>query len=57
MSTRTTQSENLADRGRFHLDPEKWAAFIAALDAPIRDLPRLKRLLNEPSIFSDPDPV
>ncbi|MER9326365.1 hypothetical protein NKJ26_22215 [Mesorhizobium sp. M0152] len=26
---------------------------MAALDAPTRDLPSLKRLLSEPSIFSD----
>ncbi|RTL96840.1 MAG: DUF1778 domain-containing protein [Hyphomicrobiales bacterium] len=49
--------ETLADRRAFHLDAEKWAAFIAALDAPTRDLPRLKRLLSEPSIFSGRDPA
>ncbi|MGE8944029.1 DUF1778 domain-containing protein [Leptospira interrogans] len=31
--------ETLAERPRFELPPEKWAAFIAALDAPTRDLP------------------
>ncbi|TPK91647.1 DUF1778 domain-containing protein [Mesorhizobium sp. B2-4-12] len=49
--------ETLADRRSFHLDAEKWAAFMAALDAPTRDLPRLKRLLSEPSIFSGRDPA
>lgn len=34
--------ETLADRRSFPLDAEKWAAFQAALDAPARDLPRLK---------------
>ncbi len=46
--------EALADRRSFLLDAEKWEAFVAALDAPPRDLPRLRRLLNEPSIFDDP---
>ncbi|MER8885198.1 MULTISPECIES: DUF1778 domain-containing protein [unclassified Mesorhizobium] len=49
--------ETLADRRSLHLDAEKWVAFMAALDAPTRDLPRLKRLLNEPSIFSGRDPA
>jgi len=44
--------EALADRRVFQLSPEKWEAFIAALDAPPRDLPRLRRLLREPSVFS-----
>jgi uncharacterized protein (DUF1778 family) len=43
----------LADRRRFGLDAERWDAFMVALDAPPRDLPRLKRLLNEPSVFAE----
>jgi uncharacterized protein (DUF1778 family) len=43
--------ETLADRTRFVLDAEQWKAFLAALDAPPRDLPRLKRLFQEPSVF------
>jgi uncharacterized protein (DUF1778 family) len=43
----------LANRRRFGLDAERWDAFMAALDAPPRDLPRLKRLLNEPGIFAE----
>ena len=49
--------EALADRRSFHLDAEQWKAFMAALDAPPRDLPRLKRLLSEPSIFSGREPA
>lgn len=49
--------ETLADRRSFQLDTEQWAAFMAALDAPPKDLPRLKRLLNEPGIFSSREPV
>ena len=45
--------EALADRRVFQLPPETWEAFVAALDTPPRDLPRLRKLLNEPSVFSD----
>ncbi len=45
--------EALADRRVFQLPPEKWEAFVAALDAPPRDLPRLRKLLSEPGVFSD----
>jgi uncharacterized protein (DUF1778 family) len=37
------------------LDAEQWAAFMAALDAPPRELPRLQRLFQEPSIFEAGD--
>ena len=49
--------ETLADRRSFQLDAEQWAAFMAALDAPPKELPRLERLLNEPGIFSSREPV
>jgi uncharacterized protein (DUF1778 family) len=49
--------EALADRRVFQLDPENWAAFVAALDAPPRDLPRLRKLLNEKGIFSGSGPA
>jgi uncharacterized protein (DUF1778 family) len=44
-------NETLADRQRFGVDAEQWAAFMEALDAPARDLPRTTRLLHEPSVF------
>ncbi len=44
--------EALADRRVFQLPPEKWEAFVSALDAAPRDMPRLHKLLNEPSVFS-----
>ena len=47
--------ETLADRQRFALDAERWAAFQAALDAPLRPLPRLGRLFEEPSVFERGD--
>jgi uncharacterized protein (DUF1778 family) len=43
--------ETLTDRTRFGLDADQWKAFLAALDAPPRDLPRLKRLFQEPGVF------
>lgn len=44
-------AETLPDRRRFELDAEQWEAFRAALDAPPRPLPRLLRLLSEPSVI------
>ncbi|HEX4158553.1 MAG TPA: DUF1778 domain-containing protein [Rhizomicrobium sp.] len=43
--------ETLADRRKFLLDEKQWKAFLAALDAPPTPMPRLKRLLSEPSVF------
>ncbi len=43
--------EVLPDRQRFTLDAAQWAVFQAALNAPTRKLPRLKKLLQEPSVF------
>jgi uncharacterized protein (DUF1778 family) len=43
--------ETLADRTRFGLDAEQWRAFLAALDAPPRELPRLARLFRERGPF------
>ncbi len=43
--------EALADRRTFGLNAAQWKAFLAALDAPPRSLPRLKRLLKEPGFL------
>jgi len=43
--------EALADRRAFVLNNAQWKALLAALDAPPRPLPRLKRLLEEPGFF------
>lgn len=43
--------ETLAMRRHFGLDAEKWGAFMTALDAPTRHLPRVKKLLKTPSVF------
>jgi uncharacterized protein (DUF1778 family) len=37
--------EALADRRVFELDDAQWAAFMAALDAPVADNPALRALL------------
>jgi uncharacterized protein (DUF1778 family) len=41
----------LADRHVFRLDANEWQKLLAALDAKPKIRPRLKRLLNEPSIL------
>jgi uncharacterized protein (DUF1778 family) len=43
--------ETLVERQRFELDADHWAAFMAALDASPRELPRLKRLFAEATPF------
>jgi len=43
--------EALADRRTVGLDAAQWKAFLAALDAPPRPLPRLERLLKQPGFF------
>jgi uncharacterized protein (DUF1778 family) len=41
----------LADRRRFRLGDQEWAALVELLDRPAADRPRLARLLAEPSVF------
>jgi uncharacterized protein (DUF1778 family) len=41
----------MGDRCDFRLDTVQWKAFLAALDAPSRPMPRLERLLKEPGFF------
>ncbi|HEY9785368.1 MAG TPA: DUF1778 domain-containing protein [Candidatus Obscuribacterales bacterium] len=45
--------ELLIQQRHFELSPEKWEAFCAALDAPPREIPALKRLFDKPSVFGD----
>jgi uncharacterized protein (DUF1778 family) len=47
--------ETLANRTRFGLDAERWKAFLEALDAPPREIPRVRRLLQEASVFERAD--
>lgn len=41
----------LAGQTRFRLTDEKWQEFCAALDAPPKDLPALRKLLTERGVF------
>jgi uncharacterized protein (DUF1778 family) len=41
----------LAARTRIGLDCARWEQFMEALDAPPRVHPRMKRLLNEPTVL------
>lgn len=43
--------EALASQRHLVYDAKQWVAFTAALDRPERDKPRLKALLNKPSIL------
>lgn len=43
----------LADRREFQLSTDKWGRFVAALDAPVRSLPRLRRLLESPTVLDE----
>jgi uncharacterized protein (DUF1778 family) len=45
--------EVLADRRVFSLDAEAWTAFQEALDAPAKVLPRMRKLLQESSVFEN----
>lgn len=41
----------LAEQTRFVLPKAQWLAFNAALDAPAKEIPELKQLLSEPTVF------
>jgi uncharacterized protein (DUF1778 family) len=42
--------ELLADQSRIFINAEQWTKFQTALDAPPRDLPLMRRLLNAQSV-------
>ncbi len=44
-------NQTLADRLRFELTPDKWDAFQAALDRPVKPKPKLKKLLSAPGLL------
>lgn len=43
--------EALASQQHLIYSPEQWKAFVAALDRPAREKPRLRKLLTEPSVL------
>jgi uncharacterized protein (DUF1778 family) len=47
-----TRAESiLAEERHFALPPDRWKAFVSALDRPVRPKPRLRKLLSEPSVL------
>jgi len=46
-------SQILAEQTHFELSAEKWEEFCAALDAPPRKIPALRKLLTQPSILDE----
>ena len=44
-------ADALSDRQVFPLGDAQWNAFLAALDAPPRPMPRMERLLKAPGFF------
>ena len=47
----TAAVQTLADRRQFVLDETQWQAFQEALDRPVQNKTRLKRLLREPGVL------
>ena len=45
--------EVLANQVHFSLSSERWDAFCAALNAPPKVIPALRKLLKKPSVFDD----
>lgn len=45
--------EIVADQQRFTLSPDKWDAFVEALDRPAREIPALKHALSRQSPFRE----
>ena len=43
--------ETLAEQHLFLLNKEQWEQFQAALDRPVQDKPRLRKLLTEPGVL------
>ncbi len=41
----------LADRRLFRLDPERWERFVHALDRPVKEKLRLRKLMSRPSVL------
>ena len=47
------ESAGIVDLAHFALPPERWQAFCDALDTPPRNIPALRKLLTEASLFDD----
>jgi uncharacterized protein (DUF1778 family) len=55
-STLTIADQRLMDRTRLSFDTRAYAAFLRALEEPPKDLPRMRRLLSEPSVLERQNP-
>lgn len=54
LANATRAAENLlANRRLFLLSDERWVAFESALDEPARELPRLRKLLDSPTVLDE----
>lgn len=47
----TRAEDILAEEKHFELPPDRWKAFVSALDRPVQLKPRLRKLLTEPSVL------
>ena len=58
-SALTIADQRLMDRTHLIFDTRAHDAFLRALEAPPRDLPRMRRLLSEPSVLErqETDPI
>jgi uncharacterized protein (DUF1778 family) len=54
-AARVRAEQRLADQDRFELPAERFEAFMDALERPARILPRLRRLMREPSVLEQDD--
>lgn len=52
-ATMSHAREVLSDRRVFAIDDAAWGEFLAVLDRPVSHKPRLKKLLAEPSVFTE----
>ena len=50
-AARVRAEQRLADQDRFAVSPQRFQAFMEALERPPRNIPRLRRLMNEPSVL------
>ncbi len=41
----------IADRRLFRLDPDRWERFVNALDRPVKEKLRLRKLMRRPSVL------
>jgi predicted DNA-binding antitoxin AbrB/MazE fold protein len=46
-------SATVLDQAHYALPPQRWQAFCDALDAPPKEIPALRKLLTEASVFDD----